>query len=91
MEAALCHSVSHSVTSVLTSFLASLDCNESLAWFEAPGFLYTISTGSLPGLFSDILLLPCVREVLHLWICRTSPVLDEVAVWVGQLQHGCGW
>ena len=33
--------------------------------FEASGFCYTINTGSSPGLFLDILLLPCVMEILQ--------------------------
>ena len=43
-----------------TALLANVHCNESLVWFKASGFCYTINTGSSLGLLSDILLLPCV-------------------------------
>lgn len=37
------------------------------------GFCYIISVGSSLRLLSDTLLLPCVMEILKLWICRTRP------------------
>lgn len=40
------------------AFLASIHCDESLVWFETSGFCFTINTGTLLGLLSDILLLP---------------------------------
>lgn len=36
------------------------------------GFCYTIHTGSSWGIFSDILFLPCVLKILHLWMFRTG-------------------
>lgn len=36
-------------------------CNETLVWFEASGFCYTINVGSSLGFLSDILLVSHVR------------------------------
>ena len=55
--------------SVYTSLLA----NESLVWFKFSGFRDTINTGCSPGLLLDILLLPCVMEILQLWVSRAGP------------------
>lgn len=66
MEAVVCHSVSHSIPFVHTSLLVKF-----MVWFEAFGFCYTVNIGSSPGLFLDILLLPCVMETLQLWGSRT--------------------
>lgn len=45
------------------------------------GFWYTINIRSSLGLLSDVLLLPCVMEVLQLWNSKTSfhffPVLHK--------------
>lgn len=74
MEATVCVPECHTVyLFVHTAWLADVHCNESLVWFEASGFCYTINTGSLLGLLSDILLLPCVMELLCLWTCRMGP------------------
>lgn len=54
MEALMCHSVCH-----CTPF-ANIHHSESLVWIEAS----IINTGSSLGLLSDILLLPCVMEIL---------------------------
>jgi hypothetical protein len=35
---------------VHTSLLANVHCNDSLVWYEAPGFCYTINTGTSLGL-----------------------------------------
>ena len=35
------------------SFLANVHCSESLVWFEASGFCYTIDTVSSQGLLLD--------------------------------------
>lgn len=56
------------------------------------GLGYTINSASLPGLLSDILLLPCVMEVLQLWIYRTTSFhmlqqfINEVDFEVGDLK-----
>ena len=61
-------------------------------WSGSSGFCYTINTGSSLGLLSDILLLPCVMEILQLWICRAVPLhtlqqlTNGVDVGVGQLK-----
>jgi hypothetical protein len=39
------------------------------------GFCYTIDAGSSQELLSDTLLMPCVMEILQLWICRTCPFM----------------
>ena len=57
------------VSSVKTSSLANVHCNEPWVWFETSGSCCTINTGSS----RDILLLSCVIKILQLWICRTSP------------------
>jgi hypothetical protein len=49
--------------------------NDWLVWYEASGFCYAINTGISWGLLSDILLLPCVMEVLQLWIRRTGTIV----------------
>ena len=59
----------------LTSLLANVHCNDSLVWFEAAGFFYTINSASLLRLLLDILFLPCLMAILQLCICRTSPFL----------------
>ena len=62
-------------TLVYTALLAAVYCHDSLVWIKASDFCYTINTGSLPGLLLDILLLPCVMEILKLWIYRTGPFM----------------
>lgn len=47
------------------TLLAGVHCKESLVWFEAPGFCYTVDTGSSPGPLLGILMLPCVVEILQ--------------------------
>lgn len=49
---------------VRTASLANVHCNESLVLVEVSGFCYTINTGSSLQLLWDILLLPCVVEIL---------------------------
>ena len=71
MDSIVCHSLSCSLPFVYMSLLRYVHCNESLVCLKAPGFCYTINTGSLLGFLSDILL-PCVMEILHLWICRAG-------------------
>ena len=43
-----------------------------MVWFQASGFCYTISTGAVQGLLPDILLSPCIMEVLQLWFWGTT-------------------
>lgn len=50
---------------VHTSSFAKLIA-ESLVWLEASGFYYTMDAGLSLELFLDILLLPCVTEILQL-------------------------
>lgn len=60
VEAVVCHSMSHSV-SFCPHFFA---CKWSLAWYKISGFCSSVSTRTSLGLFSNILLLPCVTESL---------------------------
>jgi hypothetical protein len=53
---------------VPTALLANGHCNESLVWFEASGFCYSVNTGTSLGLLSDILL-PCVMKILQIQFC----------------------
>ena len=82
MEAGVCHPFVH------ICLVANVHCNESLVCLISD-FCYIINTGSLPGL-SDILMLPCVLEILQLWIHRSGPIhtvlhsIDRVDVGVGQ-------
>lgn len=69
-EAVVCHS--HTVYSLIhISLFANTHYNELLIWFQASGFCYTINTRSLLELLLAILL-PCVMELLQLWICRIN-------------------
>jgi hypothetical protein len=45
-----------------TAFLADVHYNESLVWFEASGFFYTVNTGSSMGLLSDKQLLQRLQK-----------------------------
>ena len=47
---------------------------------EAPGLGYTIDTGPSLGLFLDILLLPCVVQLLWPWVLRTDPLTPTGAL-----------
>lgn len=52
----------------------STHCEKSLLGLEASGFCYTADAGGPSlGLFLDILLLPCVMEILTLWVCESGP------------------
>ena len=63
---------------------------ESLIWFETSGLYHTINTGSISGLLSDNLLLPCRDPValvlqnqpLH----RPQQFIDGVDAGVGHLR-----
>ena len=80
----MCHSASHSIHPfVHISLLANVHCNEPLVSFEVSGFYYTINTGSSPGLHLKVQLLPCVMEVLWLWIYKTGPFMYIDVVEVG--------
>ena len=64
----------------------TLLCNESLVWFEASGFCYTLNTGSTPGLFFDIPLLPCHGDPVALVLHTLQQFINGVDVGVGQLK-----
>lgn len=72
------------------SLLANAHCNDFLVWKETSGFCYSIDLGISLDLLFDILLLPCVIEILWLWICKAGPLyplqqfIDRVGVGMGQ-------
>ena len=84
-----CDRVSHTVT-LLSMCLASVHCRESLVWFEALGFCYTTDSGPSLELLLVILLLPCVVEILQLWVVQDRPlhllqqITDGVDIGMGQ-------
>lgn len=57
MEAAVCTVCLTVYCFVQTALISIVHCTESLVWFDASGFCYTIDTESSPQLDSDILLL----------------------------------
>jgi hypothetical protein len=70
------------------ALLANIHCNESLVWFKASGFCYTINTGSSLGLLCDILLLPCVMEILQLGSVGQAPLCAPTVYWWGRCWSG---
>lgn len=48
MEAAMCHSVSHSVAH--TALFVNVHFDESLVWLKVSGICYSLNTGSSQGL-----------------------------------------
>ena len=81
MEAIVCSTV-HPFVHI--SFLENVDCNE--VWFEASDFSYTINTGSSWRILLDILLLPCVREILQLVVVGMSLLCIQM---LNTGIHGC--
>ena len=79
--------MSHTVNPFIhIALLASVHCKESLVWFKASGFCYTIDTGPSLGLLLDILLLSCIVENLQDWYLHVlQQTIDEVDVGVDQL------
>jgi hypothetical protein len=75
MEAVVCSTVRPFV--VYTSLLAKVHCNESLVWYEASGFCYSISTITKLGLFMDVLMLPCVMEIPWFWIYKSGSFMHS--------------
>jgi hypothetical protein len=63
VKAVVYYSVSHLIPFYI---IANVHCNEPLVWFKASGFCYAINPGSSLGLLLDILLLPCIIEILQL-------------------------
>lgn len=83
--------MSHSVPFCsIIALLANVHCSESLVWFKAFGFWYTITKaplGSLAATLShgDPVVIP-QDQPLH----KLQQVLDRVDVRVGQPRNGCG-
>ena len=71
VEAVVCHSMSHSTCLCPHMFTCkcSLQCVELV---QISGFCDTTNIGSSTINLLVILLLPCVREILQLWISRTG-------------------
>jgi hypothetical protein len=66
------HNVSHGIF-VHTFLFAIFHWNCSLVWVKTSGFCYTINTGSSPGILLDTVLLTCVKKILQLEICWSTP------------------
>lgn len=64
VEAAVHHSVSHSIPFCLHFFIASVHCNDTMVRYDACAFWYSNKTGTVLGLLWDILLLPYVMNIL---------------------------
>jgi hypothetical protein len=75
VETVVCCSMFHSIS---LSLLENISCIESLVWFEVSGFYDTTNSRSSSGLLPCILVLPCVMEILQLWIIRTDPLTHPV-------------
>jgi hypothetical protein len=62
--------------------LADIECNDLEIWYEASGFCYYIKIGTLRGLVLNIQVLPCVMEILQLWVCMTGPFTHFHSSWM---------
>ena len=59
---------------------------ESLVWFQASGFYYTIDARPSLGLFLRILLLPCVVEILQVMFLHVlQQAINGADVGAGQV------
>ena len=84
----MCRMCSTVYASVHTSLIANIHCNESLVWFEASGFCYTINAGSSQG-YPVAVLCRGDPAALNLqdWPYHTlQQFIDGVDVGVGQLK-----
>lgn len=70
--AAVCQNVSLSPPFAQTALLANVDSNESLAWFQASGFCYTIKTGTTLVLLLVSHCYPVPWRSCSFWFCRDS-------------------
>jgi hypothetical protein len=66
-----------------TTLFTNVYGNESLVWFEASGFATPSVLDPHWDSFLDILLLPCVSDILQLWICRYGPFPPAILRWGG--------
>lgn len=91
MEAVVWHCESCIKHFYHTSFLASVHYKESLVWFTFPCLHYIFDAGPLLWLFLDILVPPCIVEILQLWICGSiffhilQYIRDGLDVGTGQI------
>ena len=91
MEAVNCQGVQH-YTCLSTHLCVHSDAHDSLIWFQASGFCYTINTGSLLGLLiGHPVAAQCHREpvVSDLSDCSfyvLQQFIDGVDIRVGQLK-----
>ena len=76
VEAVVCHSVLHRIP-LCPHFYVQTFTSVSRHWsgLRLLASATLTNTGSSPGVFSDVsdIPLPCVMEILQLWICRTCP------------------
>lgn len=87
MEVVMCHGVSHSV-----SFCLKHVHYKSLVWFKDFGFCCTINTGSLLGLFDNLVVALCHGDPVALdlqdWPLHLfQKFTDQVDVVVGQISR----
>lgn len=87
LEDAVCHAVAYPLYKQLY-LQGRVHYNESLVWFKESSFCYTINTGPFPWIFSDILPLPRVMEILWQWPRRTGPFTSSSSSWIGWV---LGW
>lgn len=80
------------------TLLFNVHCNESLVYFKASDFWYTLNTGLSPKLLLSILLLPQVKEILSLSFCRSNPFtcfsrsqVGEMLRWVNTKPWMLAW
>lgn len=88
LKAVVCLHVSHSTPCVHIPLLANVQCNESLIWFKASGFCYTINTEFLSGLLSVTLCHgdPVALDLQDQPLYTLQWMIDGVAVGVGRLK-----
>lgn len=85
LESSISECVPQSIP-VYTSSLANVHCSKWLVWFRISGFCDTINIASSLGLLPVTLLLPCVIEILKLWMDRTGLFTDGGDFGVGQFR-----
>lgn len=73
MEASGYRTVHHPFAQTALLENGHCNCNESLVFFGTPGFCYTVNTGSSLVLLLETLLLPCVVEIMKLWVSSDAP------------------
>ena len=70
---------------VYSFLLANVLHNDPLVWCKASVVWHSIHTGTSLVLLSNILLLPCAKEILQRWICRTGTFMHSNSSLMGQM------